>query len=240
MSGESDGVIAAWLADEDGEILRSIESALFSVAMDRGRGQTVSDQAEALRVLSAIRRGRPAPEEPTERPDQMSIDIIHLTWHGGGEVPFDAIGPGQTCDGDTLAWTVRSDIDGQIICECPDEASAKTVAYGLSLALGEQPGYELLGAWPDSRPYLAEYFGLDQGPPSDELEPHSDDSDGDAGEGPDEGAPARESTAPQPAHQFQPDSADYSLCRICGRTVVVWCEGMAADFSGDGNPEAKS
>lgn len=44
-----------WLRDEDGEIIRAIESALFGVTMARGRGDKISDQAETVRVLAALR-----------------------------------------------------------------------------------------------------------------------------------------------------------------------------------------
>lgn len=45
----------AMYPDEDGSILRAVEGALFSVAMDRGRGEKISDQAEAVRVSRAVR-----------------------------------------------------------------------------------------------------------------------------------------------------------------------------------------
>lgn len=61
-SGEGVDAIEAWLADEHGEVIRTIESALLSVSMDRGRGEKVSDQAEVVRVLRALRglAARPA------------------------------------------------------------------------------------------------------------------------------------------------------------------------------------
>lgn len=45
-----------FLADRDGELIRDIESALASVAIERGRGERISDQVEVVRVLRAIRR----------------------------------------------------------------------------------------------------------------------------------------------------------------------------------------
>lgn len=43
-------------------------------------------------------------------------------------------------------YEVHRDADGQVMAECRDEATAKTVAAGLCLLIGpEQPGYDLVG-----------------------------------------------------------------------------------------------
>lgn len=56
QSNQDGELISRWLQDDDGRILGAVEGALFSVAMDRGRGKKVSDQAEAARVLRVLRR----------------------------------------------------------------------------------------------------------------------------------------------------------------------------------------